>query len=164
MAVQDYFANYTKDDGASPIVEYSGVRMAYMQKTVTLAAADDNNSTYLLFKDVPGSARIARFEIETEAISGSNDWNIGIANARTGTVIDDNCFADALDFSSAATKVAPLDGLKAVTHANTLKCMYEHAAHTVTTRLPRYDIVATGIAVGSEAKSFTARLYLIPAG
>lgn len=165
MAVQNYLTNYT-ESFVDAVGKHTGVRLHYLQKTVAVAAADDDTSTYLLFKDVPFNARIAKLLIENDAITGGTDYVIGLYDSDTGAVKSANCLATTLDLSSGHTKTSPLDGLKAVTHANTLKCLYELAGDTLSANgaKGRYDVVLTANTAGSGAGSVTARMELTPAG
>jgi hypothetical protein len=162
MAVQDYFANFTQSIDSA--VKQTGVPGQHFQNTFSILAADDDNSTYTIMKNVPATAVIHRMDIETPGLANSTDWNIGLADSDTGAVLDDNAFADALDFSSAATKVAPLDGLKALTGTNSRKPLYELLGLTLNSCKGHYDIIATGIAVGTAAGDITVRGVLIPNG
>jgi len=175
MATQNYFTNYT-ESFANAVSKHTGVRKHFLQKTVSVLAADDNGSTYLLFKDVPWNARIASLIIENEAITGGTAYDIGLYNSRTGAVVDVDCLAANLDLSAAHKKGfdgtaanLALDGMAALTHEQTLFSLYEIAGGAVDSPdkegdLPMYDIVLTADTVGTGAGKITARMELIPAG
>lgn len=160
MAVQNYKTNYDATAQAGtviPAVSGVGVPTHDWQVTVAIASADDDGSTYLIRKDVPAQEVIEALEIENDSITAGTSYSIGLADPDTGAIILANCYANALDLSSASTKVAPKDGLAALTHANSKKQVYEVAGHNITNRRGRYDLVLTATTVGSGNGNVTFR-------
>lgn len=165
MAVQDYKTNYTAAPGDKSAIEGRGVRGHHFQSTVSILAADDDTSTYLILKHVPSDAILAKLEIERDAITGGSDYDIGFYDPDTGAAVDKDVCMDGGDFSATATtKVAPMDGLVALTHAAGLKPIWEILGKTLATRKGTYDLVLTCNTVGTGAGSVTFRGMLIPAG
>ncbi len=150
MAVQDYFANNASNVGEKTEPGSNAHEVVRAVGAVAVAAADDDTSTYLLIQNVPSSFVPVALTIMCDAITAGTDYNIGVANSETGVVVDDNLFADAIDLSSASRTV---DGLENVDIADlgALKSIAELLALTPSTALSRYDIVLTGITVGSAA-------------
>lgn len=144
--------------------ESKGVRLAHMQQTVSLLNNDLLGTTFLFFKQVPSDAKLKLLEIETDAFTGVN-IHIGLYDPDTNTVVGTtNSLANALSLNAAANKQTPLDGLNAVTHENTDKCLFELAGETSARRRAAYDIVGL-LNVNSPANAkITARAELVPAG
>lgn len=165
MATQNYLTNYTEAPGKKCAITCQGVRGHHFQTSISVLAADDDTSTYLILKDVPSQAIIYSLEIERDAITGGTDYDIGLFDPDTGVAVDADCYLEAGDFSATATtKVAPMDGLAKLTFGNSLKPVYEVAGKTLATRKGTYDLVLTGNTVGTGAGSVTVRGMLIPAG
>lgn len=150
MAVEDYFANDAANigektepgSGAHENVRYVGA--------TAVAAADTDLSTYLLLKGVPSSFVPVKGTIFCDAITSGTDFNIGLHNTKTGVVVDDNLFADAIDLSSASKVVDGLENI-GIEDIGALKSIAELLGLTPTTAESSYDIVLTGITVGSAA-------------
>jgi hypothetical protein len=165
MGIQAYLANYTEDQMRNTAQGPMGIREhRLLSPLVSVAAADSDTSTYILFKDVPSTVVVASLPIETEAITGGTSYDVGLYDSVTGVVADADILAAGLDFSSAATKVAPLDGLKAVTLANRAKPLYALLGLTLANCKPTYDIVVTANTVGSGAGTFIAAATFLPGG
>lgn len=169
MGVQAYKTNYDADAGAAydalgPLSSFGVTGKRMQSPTVSILAADDDTSTYLLFKSLPKETVIFEMGIEHGAITGGTSYDVGLYNARTGAVVDKDCLAAALDLSSAATKNAPKDGLAAVTHANTRKALWELSGLSFAACPDLLDVVLTANTAGSGAGSVTARATLIPGG
>ncbi len=152
MAVQNYMTNYNttpgrgekleQGRGASELISFSG--------TATVAAADDDGSTFLLIKDVPSSFKPSRAYIETTAITSGTDYDVGLYDVRTGAEVDKDILVDGQTLAT-ASKV--LDGLSNVALADLalLKSLAELLALTPTTAKAAYDIVLTANTIGSAA-------------
>lgn len=164
MAVESKHANTLLDANSNLIHQNlfalfgTGMNVKALFSRVEIAAADDNNSVYILWRNLPATLVPLAIMIATDGLTAGTDFNLGIfeptKNDTVGAVIDDNCFADALDLSSAVASLNPktaLDGMKDVALDNYYKSLMEHAGDDVTTKLAGYDIGLTGIAVGSAA-------------
>lgn len=156
MAVENYFTNNASNVGEKTTPGSNAHEVVRSIAHVAVAAADDNNSTYLLFKDVPSSFTPVELKIWTDAITSGTDFNIGVANSETGVVIDDNLFADAINLSSASKAIDGLENVAIEDIGN--KSIATLLGLTPTTAKSRYDIILTGIAVGTAAGDITAIL------
>lgn len=161
MAQVDKFANTLLDANSRAIKQNlfalygQGMAVHAFFSRVEIAAADDANSEYILWRDLNANLVPLILAIGTDGITGLTDANVGIFGPSTadgqtpGAVIDDNCFADALDLSSGVASLNPktaLDGLVTVALDNYYKTLYEHAGHTVSTKKGAYGIGITAIA------------------
>lgn len=134
-----------------------GAQVLQAVQTFEVAAADDNNSVYRVFKNVNPNYIITKLSIMSDAITGMSDVNVGLYKSldRGGAVISDNVLADAVDLSSAVLRSAPKDGLLNVNIADAEKAIYELAGDTLETREIGYDIALTAIAAASTAGTVT---------
>jgi hypothetical protein len=169
MAVQNYKTNYDADAGAAydalgPQSSFGVTPKTLQSPTVSILAADDDGSTFMLFKSIPKDSVLASLGLEHSAITGGTSYDVGLYNGRTGAVIDKDCLAAALDLTAAATKNAPKDGLKDVTHANTRKALWELSGLSFAACPDIVDVVLTANTIGTAAGSVTARASLISGG
>lgn len=141
-----------------------GVPPMWFQKTVSIAAADDDTSTYMILPRIPSGYMLASLEYETTGITGGTVYDIGVYDSETGEAVSKDCYASNVDMSVAKTKVAPGDGLAALAGANTQKPVYEVAGKNLTNRKGHYDLVLTGDTVGTGAGTITFRALLVPMG
>ena len=152
MAVEAYLTNYKSSPGQGEKLEQGrgASELIVIAGYATVAAADDDGSTYLLAKDVPSSFKPIKAWIETDAITGGTDYDIGLYNSITGAAVDADLLVDGQTLAT-ASKV--LDGLSNVDLANlgALKSLAELLGLTPTTAKAAYDIVLTGNTVGSAA-------------
>ena len=150
MSVQDYFVNNSSNVGEKTEPGSNAHEVVRAVGAAAILVADDDNSTFLLIKDVPSSFRPTKGTIMCDAITGGTDFNIGVANSETGVIVDDNLFVDA---QTLATASRTLDGLSNVDIADigALKSIAELLGLTPSTAKARYDIVLTGITVGATA-------------
>lgn len=94
---------------ATPRVEsklwYDGARVYESVATVEMAAADDDNSIYRLFR-VRSNWRITNLEIANDVVTGASANDVGLYDtADNGAAVVASCgtlWASALDFTSAA--------------------------------------------------------------
>lgn len=165
MAVQSYFTNYNKL--AEPISgnQACGSKVDHFQKTIATAAGDDALSTYLIMKNVPASMTLAELEIEHGSATGASDCDIGFYDSDTGSVLTvsggtngrEVC-ASTLDLTTANTKLTPKDGLLNLTHAETLKPIWELLGFAKPSLAkPQYDLVMTIVSDVSAAVDVTFR-------
>ncbi len=131
--------------------------------TFETAAADDNDSVYRLFKNVDPNLIPVRLALANDAIAGFTDANVGLYQPLEagGVVVDDNCLADALDFSSAHSRILALDGLAAVDLADAKKTLWQLAGETLNNHKPSYDICITAIAAASAVGTVTAYAFFV---
>jgi len=157
MTVQNYFTNDASNVGEKTEPGSNAHEVVKSVGATAILAADDDTSTYLLFANVPSSFVPVALTVMCDAITAGTDYNIGVANSETGVVVDDNLFADAIDLSSASRVI---DGLENVDIADlgALKSIAELLGLTPTTAKSRYDIILTGITVGSAAGDVVAIL------
>lgn len=159
MAAVDEYADAQREAGnvTNPAKTY-GAQVICACSVASVAAADDNNSIYRMLSNVPGEWIPVHFVVKNDAITGGSDYNLGLFKPNYGAVIDDNCFADALDMSSASVTK---DGLGNVAITDWGKKIYEHAGHTVTTKIAAYDIGFTGITNGSGAGTIVLIAFFV---
>ena len=159
MATENYFTNYGSSPGFGEKTEPGSNAQEVVQAVATteVAVADDNGSTYLLFKSVPSSFRLVELTVMCDAITGGTDYDIGVYNAETGVVVDKDLF---MDGQTLATASRALNGLGNVNIADigALKTIAELLGLTPTTAKSSYDIVLTGNTVGTAAGTVTAVL------
>lgn len=152
MAVVDAYMNadVAANKKASALLS-TGAQEIVMIESFEVATADDNNSVYRVFKNVNPHYVPIRLDISCDAITGMSDVNVGLYKSldQGGAVIDDNCFGDAIDLSSAVTRTVPKDGLVSVNLADAEKPIYELAGDTLATKELGYDICLTAIAAAS---------------
>lgn len=152
MAVQAYLTNYKSSPGQGEKLEpgRGPFDLIMIAGYATVAAADDDGSTYLLAKSVPSSFKPVKAFIECDAITSGTDYDIGLYNSVTGAEVDKDLLVDGQTLAT-ASKV--LDGLSNVDLANLgqLKSLAELLGLTPTTAKGEYDIVLTGNTVGSAA-------------
>lgn len=123
--------------------------------TFEVAAADDNGSVYRLIKGLPGNMVPVKIDIICDAITAGTDYDLGFYQTDLGAAVDQDCLADGLDLSSAATK----NGLVTVDAASLGKKVYELAGHTADSQLASYDLALTANTVGTAAGTITAIVY-----
>lgn len=165
MAVANYFTNYNKLAEPIPAIKACGSKLDAFQNTVTTAAADDAGSTYLLMKNVLSHLTIAELEIEHGSATGASDCDIGFYDSETGSALTKqsgasgkDVLADGLDLTTANTKVTPKDGLKQLTHAQTLQPIWKLLGFAkAKDAKPQYDLVLTINGDVSAAVDITAR-------
>jgi len=144
--------------------ESKGIRLAHLQQTVSLLNSDLIGTTFLFFKQVPADAKFKLNELETDAFTGVN-IHIGLYDPDTNLVVGlTNSLGNAISLNAAANKQTPLDGLNALTHENTDKCLYELAGETLSKHRAAYDVVGLLNVNSPSNGKITARAELVPAG
>lgn len=154
MSVINDYVNADVAAGKKAVALLSqGAELIVMIESFEVAAADDNNSVYRVFKNVNPFYVPIKLDISCDAITGMSDVNVGLYKnlEQGGAVIDDNVFGDAIDLSSAVTRTVPKDGLKDVDLANAEKTIWELAGDTLDEHDLGYDICLTAIAAASTA-------------
>ncbi len=160
MAVENKYVRTLVEAGKLEEAPYvNGAKVVGMVASEELAAGDDAASVYRFFKGLnPNLIPIDIKIYVDDAVVGATDVNVGLYeqtdDGGTGAVVDDNCFADALDLSPAGGAVRGggvighdefIDGMKAVDIANLTNKLYEHGGHTVTDYIAGYDLALTVI-------------------
>lgn len=169
MAIQNYLTNYVPAEDTSGVPEASayqghGVRESYFHQTVSILSTDNATSTYTIIKNIPAEAVIAKLDIETDALTSGTSYSIGIFDSVTGVAYAATCYLVAQTLASASTKNAPLDGILALTHDQTLQPVYVLAGHTLLNKRANYDLVLTANTPSSVTGSVTFRGHYVPAG
>ena len=154
MAVENYLTNYAASPGIGEKSE-PGANAHEIVRIVglaTIAAANDDGSTYLIAKALPSSFRPVRAQVMTDGITGGTDYELGLYDSRNGAVVSKGLFMTGQTMASASRV---LDGLAAVSVADlgAKKTIAELLSLTPTTAKPTYDLVLTGDTVGSGAGS-----------
>lgn len=127
-----------------------------MAQTYEIAAADDDGSIIRMFKSVPGTLVPIFLGVANDAITAGTSYDLGAYKPDLGTVVDADCFAAAMDMSTAhKLGLSMLSGMSAIDQANVGKKIYELAGHTVSTALEAYDIALTANTIGSAAGTVT---------
>lgn len=105
MAVENkYVVSNFADGSLQDSHVYGGSKIVPHVVTFEVAAADDNNSIYRLFR-INSSDVILQLEISNDAITGGTDYDVGLYDITTsGAVVDKDVFADGLNLTSAADK------------------------------------------------------------
>lgn len=114
---------------------------------VSIATTDNANSTWRIAR-LPSNTLLHQITVSTTAQTGSTDFNLGVAYAPdkvSGSVILDNCLADALTLATASKAI---DGLNNVSVANSAKELWELAGLTVDPKT-ELDIILTAITIGT---------------
>lgn len=166
MAVEDKYADTLLDSNGSlinqtnPAFHTGGLSVKAVYNTIEIAAANDANSVYRMFRDVPASIIPLFLAIGGDAALDITDFNVGLWKPNYGAVVIENCLADALNPSSgnALSFAGALDGLAALALESRAKQLYEIANHTLYTKLGAYDIGFKSITDPGEAGTLSAML------
>jgi hypothetical protein len=156
MAVEDKYVDSNVVDGDKQDASYgvSGVRARIA--TEETAAADDDGSVYRFFKGVPVSEVLVDLILDSDAITGGTDFEIGMYETDTGAVIDQDNLLGTIDLSSAKAAVNGMTAVDAANIGKTIKGLIEAGGGTVT--YPTVDICVTANTVGSGVGTITLRL------
>jgi len=102
MAIENkYVLAATAAEKKAPALYTNGTGNIVMQATVEVAAADDNDSIYRLFRDIPANAVPLSIAVYNTAITSGTSYSLGLYKTNLGVVVSAACFASALDVSSA---------------------------------------------------------------
>lgn len=129
--------------------------------TVEVAAADDNDSVYRLFR-VHSSWRIDAIEIACDAITGGTAFDIGLYDVADGAVVtsQQTRFASAVDLSSALTRVDKTYEATATDISKVEKRLWDFMGLAADTN-KFYDLAMTATTVGTGAGTITAWLTYV---
>lgn len=142
----------------------AGAGFGTIYNTFELAAADSDASIFRTFAGLGYNVIPLNIFVANDTITAGTDWDIGLYDTTTsGAVIAGkvNCFADALDLSTAHASLNPktaLDGMKDLAIESYGNRLYEHAGHTSATRRATYDIAMTANTIGSAAGTVAIQL------
>lgn len=156
MAVVDKYVDVDLEaDKLGSALFTNGKEVTFAMATVAVAAGDDNDSVYRLFKDVPSSLVPVLIIIHNTAITNGTDYDLGLYKINRGAVIDKDILADGLDMSSARA-IATLNnaGLTTLNIANGGEDLGKLSAQTDID--PAYDIALTANTVGTIAGTIRA--------
>lgn len=110
MAVVDTLSTTITNLNASPLVvsdvANSHGRLRIKTESVTMATADDNGSTYRLFR-VRSSDSIKSLTIYCTAITGASDVDLGLYTINGGAAVDADLYADGITLATAAPSAQP---------------------------------------------------------
>ena len=158
MAVENKYVNAQVVAGKLAIPAASGAgEVIVARAVVAVAAADDNGSVYRLFKAVPSELIPLRIDIQTTAITGGTDYDLGLYNTDLGTVVDADCLMDGQTMATAAKN---LDGLGIVAAADAMLPLWDLAAGvTLASKKGSYDIALTANTVGTADGTIVVTAY-----
>lgn len=167
MATVNTKSNIVTNLDATPRVMNSlnlmGAVVREQVATIAVAAADDNNSTYRMCR-VHSSWRISEMTMFNDAITTGTDYDIGLFRTAEdgGAVVDANAYADAVSFASGS-----LTGVQVLFEAGSAvglekieNAVWQNAGLTADPGV-WYDVVLTGITVGSGAGDLSMRLRYV---
>ena len=164
FAVANTKSNIVTNADAEPYAASAALishgRLREQVATVAVAAADDDNSVYRLFR-VPSNIRVSELLVLNDAITGGTSYDLGVYDidgVNQAAVVDADLFASAVTMASART--APLD----VTHESG-QWPIEEAEQALWEALglasdpdKMYDIALTANTVGSAAGDITVKI------
>jgi hypothetical protein len=160
MAVEDKYVNSDIVNGDKQSSDLGISTIMSRIATEETAAADDDGSVYRFFKAVPVSEVPVNLYLLHDAITGGTDFEIGLWETDTGTLIDADILLGTTDISSASTGFG-VNGLGAIDVAN-IGLSFEDLINTVvgagTVTYPTVDIGLIGNTVGSGVGSITMKL------
>lgn len=167
MAVANTKSTIVTNRDSTPPLEnklwYQGARKYEDVATVEVAAADDDNSVYRLFR-VRSSWRISSLELANDAITGGTAYDLGVYDtaANGGAVVasQQQLFASAVDLSSAHAFTDNTYEATATNIDKVEKQLWELMGLSADP-LKDYDICLTGTTVGSGAGTISARMRYV---
>ncbi len=138
----------------------SGGRVREQAATVEVAAADDDNSVYRLFR-AHSSWRVSTIALLNDAITGGTVYHLGVhQTAENGAaVVDADVFGTSIDMSSA--RVAPLDATYEALDINQIEKRLWEVLGLAADSNRWYDITLTGATVGTAAGTISGRLRYV---
>jgi len=165
MAVVNTKSTIVTNADAAPVdltdSRVSHGRLREQVAKVEVAAADDDTSTYRMFR-VWSGWRISSIEIASDALTAGTSFDLGVYQTAEngGAVVDADEFASALDLSS-ATGLTDRTYEAAATEIDKIEQpLWERIGESADTKR-WYDIVLTANTVGSAAGTIAARLRYV---
>jgi hypothetical protein len=155
MAVEDKYVD--ADLAAGKLAKGAlsqGAETITVVATVEIAAGDDDDSVYRLFKSVPSTYVPVEITIATDGITGGTDYDLGLYEVGVGKdVVDADILMDGQTMASALTRATGHQlGLQTVDIANIGKTLGELAViGAASEAIESYDIALTANTVGTAA-------------
>lgn len=146
-----------------PAINAHGAHVHALFATEEIAAADDDGSKYRFFKNLDPNLIPLAIMVGNDAITGGTNYDVGLYRPDLGTVLNKSVFAEGLDMSAAAASLNPKtakDGMKDLAIENYGRRLFEHAGHTVLTKLEAYDLVLTADTCGTAAGTISVLLLV----
>jgi hypothetical protein len=126
--------------------------------TVSVAAADDNDSLYFVLP-VFSSWSIKHIWTRCDAITSGSDYNVGLfTTAATPVVVSENCYADAIDLSTAIDKL-PIDASFEARNITGVNNKVWQDAGLTTDPQVWYYLTFKGVAVGSAQGDISVTVH-----
>jgi hypothetical protein len=161
MAVENRKSTIVANKDLSPAKANDNVldggRLKAFHATVEVAAADDDGSTYRLFR-VHSSWLVSRIDIFNDAITGGVSYDVGLYQTQEngGAVKNATAYASAVDMSAA--RVAPLDVTFEARNIDQMERKVWQDAGDLADPNRFYDVVLRANTVGTAAGTISARL------
>ena len=152
MAVEDKYVDSLTVSGKAtkPAFTGTGDEEVTMLATLEVAVADDDGSKYRLFKAIPSTYIPAEISVMCDAITGGTDYELGLYETNSGSVISKGLFMTGQTLATALTRATGHQlGLAAVDIANCKKTLAELSGQSRPSNV--YDIVLTADTVGTAA-------------
>lgn len=154
MAVVDLYVDTTKFTANAvqklQSMSNTGTEFVHMFMTFAVDPTDSATSVYRLFKELDPNLIPVEFCLASAALTGGTSYSLGLyrtsSPGNAGAVLSANVFMNAQTLITAITSLNPkvaIDALANVGIANMGRKLYEHAGHTVKTRLTGYDLCLT---------------------
>jgi len=153
----------TNADATPPVMNdlnIAGGRLREIVATVEVAVADTDLSVYRLAR-VHSSWRISAIQIFNDTNASGTDFNLGLyaTAADGGAVVDDNVYGDAISMASA--RVVPLDATFEIRGIEKIEQEVWQDAGLSSDTGVWYDIALTGIVVGTDDGTISARIQYV---
>ena len=145
----------------NPVIEDGG-RERSIFGAVVVAAGDDDTSTFRVCR-VKSHWRIKSILKRNDAITGGTDYDVGLYDTAEngGAVVDVNAYADAISLAAADTAGTDV-AFDARAIENGGNTVWEDLGLTSDPGL-EYDLVFTGVTVGTAAGDITADVTFVEA-
>lgn len=102
MSVEDKYTDADLEAGKLGSALFTaGQQVTIARALITVDAADDDDSVFRAFKDIPSSLVPLKMSIKNSANAGSTDWDVGIYKTDKGAVISKDLLANGLSMAGA---------------------------------------------------------------
>lgn len=154
MAVENKYVDGNFADGklADPQLQ-GGARALIRMAVASVAAADDDDSVYRLFK-VPSNIVIHQIRLSNTAINDGTDYDLGVYSTDLGAAVEADLFIDGRTMAVAARDV---DGTSNVDVEDLSKPLWELLGLSEDPSKV-YDIAITANTVGDAAGHITVHM------
>lgn len=162
MAVENKYVNADIVAGRRTESVFTGIgaKVVALIAEVAISAADDDGSIYRLFKDIPSTYVPFAIDLESTAITGGTDYDLGLYKTNLGAVVDKDCLMDGQTFATALTPATGSGlGLGARGIANSLKNLGDLSGQTKPDGA--YDLCLTANTVGTAAGTVVVRAIFV---